>query len=150
MRPSVKLSFLAVIICFAACTKSHVSTKNTSAGQWNLVSDTAFVGVGYDNHLVGYTGQQGDYFTFSTNGNVYTKEGTVLDTLTYKMVSPNGIIISDFGVILNGVPETSTITGLGAGSLTASNGGEAQTIVIQCTPIYTPGGAFWRKVTLSR
>jgi hypothetical protein len=93
-------------------------------------------------------GQLGDYFSFTTDGHVYTREGGVLDTLTYKMVSDSTIIISDFGFIANGVSPTDTIKGLGANSLTTASTG--QTIVIESPWFPTPGGLFWRKVTLSR
>jgi hypothetical protein len=154
MHPSGKLSFLAVLFCFAACTKSAKSSTEINQGgpgHWNLVNDSTFEGVGSSNHPVNYTGQAGDYFSFSTDGYVYTKEGEVLDTLTYRMVSATRTIISDFGLIINGIPDTSTITGLGATSLTVNNEGDTvQTIVIESPLFPTPGGVFWRKVTLSR
>jgi hypothetical protein len=89
----------------------------------------------------------GDYFDFSTNGYVYIDEGAVQDTLTYRMVTDSSIIISDFGLIINGVPDTSTLT-----SLTASNGMglSVQTLIIESPFFLTPGGEFWRKVTLNR
>jgi hypothetical protein len=149
----VTLSFLACLLNFTACTKSGKSSENEQLGadQWILVSDSTYQGVGYSNHPVDYAGQPGDYFSFTTDGHVYTREGEVLDTLAYTLVSPTGIIISDFGLILNGVPDTCTITGLGSNSLTANTGNFLdQTIVIESPFFLTPGGEFWRKVTLSR
>jgi hypothetical protein len=104
MHPSAKLFFLAVVFCFVACTKSATSSTENNQngpGHWNLVSDSTFEGVAQNNHPVDYMGQAGDYFSFSTDGNVYTKEGEVLDTLTYRVVSATGIIISDFGATFN-------------------------------------------------
>jgi len=148
-HPLGKLSFLAILLYLAACTKTAVPSNATTGltGKWNLVSDSTFVGAGSSNHPVDYTAEAGDYFSFSTNGYVYTKEGTVQDTLTYRMVSDSSIIISDFGLIVNGVPDTSAIT-----NLTASNGLGimVQIIVIESPFFDTPGGEFWRKVTLSR
>jgi hypothetical protein len=115
--------------------------------KWDLISDSAIEGVGLGNHPVDYTGEAGDYFSFGTNGYVYTKEGNALDTLTYEMVSGSAIIISEFGLIINTVPDTCTITGL-TGNLTS--GPTGQTIVIESPLFLTPGGEFWRKVTLSR
>src|ERR1700721_2129674 len=88
--PLVTLSFLAFLLNFTACTKSAKSLRSTGdeqlgAGDWNLVSDSTFEGVAQNNHAVDYTGQLGDYFSFTTDGHVYTREGGVLDTLTYKM-----------------------------------------------------------------
>jgi hypothetical protein len=150
-HPWGKLSFLAILLYLTACTKTGVSSnENDQAGganKWNLVTDSTFEDAGSANHPVDYTGEPGDYFSFSTNGYVYTKEGNVLDTLTYQMVSATSIIISDFGLIVNGIPDTSTITGL-TGSIDSGN--TADTIVIESPFFLTPGGEFWRKVTLSR
>jgi hypothetical protein len=150
-HPSGKLSFLAVLLYLTACTKADVSSNQYQpaglAGKWNLVNDSTFEGIGLSNHLVDYTGEAGDYFSFSTNGYVNTKEGAVLDTLTYRIVSDTSVIISDFGLITNGVPDTSTITGLIANNGLGLTG---QIIVIESPFFLTPGGEFWRKVTLSR
>lgn len=147
---SGKLSLLVVLLCWTACTKTTSSNATESAvtgNKWNLVTDSTFEGVGSSNHPVDYTGVPGDYFSFGTDGYVYTKEGNMLDTLTYHQFSDTSIVISDFGVILNGVPDTCTITGL-TGNLDSGN--TAQTIVIESPFFLTPGGEFWRKVTLSR
>jgi hypothetical protein len=153
-HPSAKLPLLAILLYLAACTKKAVSSNDPagSAGKWNLVNDSTFEGVGPSNHSVDYTGQAGDYFSFSTNGHVYTKEGELRDTLTYRLVSDSSIIISGFGLIVNGVPDSSIITGLGANSLIASIGvgAASQVISIESPFFLTPGGEFWRKVTLSR
>ncbi len=151
MHPSAKLFFLAVVFCFVACTKSATSSTENNQngpGHWNLVSDSTFEGVAQNNHPVDYTGQLGDYFSFTTDGHLYTREGGVPDTLTYKMVSDSTIIISDFAYTANGVSPTDTIKGLGANSLTTVTTGD--TIVIESPWFGTPGGLFWRKVTLSR
>jgi len=125
--------------CFNACNKNSVSTNATILGKWNIINDSTFDGVGVGNHPVEYTGQQGDYFDFTTNGILYTKEGSVLDTLSYRLTSNTTIIISSFGLIGNGVAETSQITNLTDHSLTIT------------APVeLTPGGEFGRKVNLSR
>jgi hypothetical protein len=146
------LSFLVVLLFLTACKKTTVSPPYPTetaglTGMWSLVTDSTFKGVGTSNHPVDYTGEAGDYFDFDTNGCVYTRENTVLATLTYRLVSDTTIMISAFGVIVNGVPDTSTITGL-----STSNGLNiaARTIVIESPFFPTPGGEFWRKVTLSR
>jgi hypothetical protein len=145
-----KLSFLAILLYLTACAKTAVPSNNGMAsltGRWNLVNDSTYGGAGSSNRLTGYTGVAGDYFNFSNNGNAFTKEGTVLDTLTYRMVSDTSIIISNFGLILNGIPDTSNIAGLKANNGLAP---VVQVIVIESPLFLTPGGEFWRKVTLSR
>jgi hypothetical protein len=152
MKPSlIKLSFFAVLLYLTACKKtagsSNESESDDITGKWNVISDSTFEGVGASNHPVDYQGMAGDYFDFSSNASVYTKEGLAFDTLTYRMVSDTKIIISSFGLILNGVQDASTVSGLTAGGGT---GGSAQIIVIESPLELTPGGEFWRKVTLSR
>jgi hypothetical protein len=146
--PLIKLSIFAVLLHVTACTKTARSLNSFKpgdiTGKWNLVSDSTFMGIGAGNHAFDYTGSVRDYFNFNSTGYVYTREGASLETLTYRMVLDTSIIISDFGIILNGIQETSTISGL-----TASNG-STQTIVIESPFISTPGGNFWRKVILRR
>jgi hypothetical protein len=131
-----------LVFIFCSCSKQRISTNSTAssiAGKWNLLSDSSFTGVGTNNHLLGYTGQTGDYFDFRTDQNVYIKEGTNYDTLGYKIVSDSTIIIADFGLILNGVQDTSKIV-----NLTPDN------VTIGSPVFYTPGGAFGRTVHLGR
>ena len=150
-RPLIKLPFLAVLLYLAACTKTTKSSNESESGgiigEWNLISDSTFEGVGASNHPVDYQGSAGDYFNFSSNGSVYTKEGLAFDTLTYRMVSDTRSIITAFGINLNGVQDTSTVSGLRTG---IGSGNSTQIIVIESPLELTPGGEFWRKVTLSR
>lgn len=150
-HPSGKLSFLVALLYLTACAKSDSSSSQNNqaglTGKWNLVNDSAFKGVAQYNHLVSYNGEAGDYFNFSTNGYMYTKENTMFDTLSYTIFSDTSIIISSFGLIANGVPDTSIITGL---KVNNSLIGNVQTIVIESHLGITPGGEFWRRVTLSR
>ena len=139
---TVGVSVLLVFFVLS-CTKQHAGTSEQIGNltdPWNIVVDSSYQGVGYNNHLVTYQGVAGDYFAFAANGNVYTKEGPVLDTLTYKILADSvHIIISGFGAIFNGVQDTSLISGLTATSMT-----------ITSKEFLTPGGIFWRKVVLSR
>ena len=124
------------------CKKNSVSTNDINAtilGKWDILNDSAFIGAGINNHQQSYIGQTGDYFDFRTDGFLYTKEGTDLDTLNYSLTSDTTIIIASFGIIANGVPEVSHISNLTAHSATIS----APTAI-------TPGGEFGRKVILKR
>jgi hypothetical protein len=130
------------IIIFCSCSKQSVSINSTAAtimGKWNLISDSGYTGVGTGNHLVGYIGQPGDYFDFRTDQNVYIKEGSSYDTIGYKIVTDSTIIIADFGLILNGVQDTSKIVNL-----------TPDRVTIVSPVLYTPGGAFGRTVHLTR
>ena len=138
-----------LLLCFSACKKYIGSNDNKTSnlldntaivGRWNVVSDTSYAGVNTGDNPLIHTGQAGDYFDFNINGNVYTKEGPVLDTLTYSLVSSGEINIAPFGPVDNGPDElVSRITTLTAHSATiASPLGE------------TPGGPVKRIVNLSR
>lgn len=85
-----------------------------------------------------YKGQAGDYFDFRDNGYCYTKEGAVYDTLSYRLTGYSGIMLQKFGLILNGIPETSTT------SFTGSS------LTITTNNIFTPAGTLYRKVILTR
>jgi hypothetical protein len=137
-----------LLLCLCAC-KKYSSSDNKAAnlldntaivGRWNVVSDTSYAGVNTGSNPLIHTGQAGDYFDFSTNGNVYTKEGPVLDTLTYSLVSSEEINIEPFGSVGNGPDElVSRIMILTAHNATiASPLGES------------PGGPVKRIVNLSR
>jgi len=106
--------------------------------KWQIVTDSTYAGVGINNHAVNYAGQPGDYFDIRTNDTIFTKEGAVLDTLTYKQLTDSTIVISSFGIALNGT--------LGASHYKFS----AQSMHIVSPEIATPGGIFGRRVTLSK
>ncbi len=137
-----------LLLCLGACKKYSNSNDNKAAilnntavvGKWNVVSDTSYAGVNTGGNPSIHTGQAGDYFDFSTDGHVYTKEGPVLDTLNYSLVSSGEINIAPFGPIDNGPDELiSHIITLTAHNATiASPLGE------------TPGGPVKRVVNLSR
>jgi hypothetical protein len=143
MKPII-LFVLAAFIAFflVSCKKNSVPANDINAsisGKWNILSDSTFFGVGLNNHPVDYAGQTGDYFDIRTDGNIYIKEGAILDTLGYRLTSNTTILIVSFGIILNGVAETTHITSLTAHSAT-----------IDAPIVITPGGEFGRKVNLSR
>ena len=133
-------ALVCLLIAFTACKKDGDKISQTTiSGKWSVVSDSTFTGVGYSSHAVNYMGQAGDYFDFRADGNVYTKEGPVLDTLSYHLVSGNEIVIASFGIVGNGVPEVSHITAF-----------NSHTLTIQAAVVITPGGQFGRKIYLKR
>jgi hypothetical protein len=61
-----KYAFLiaaGLLLCLYACKKPGCDPGNmgpvTIIGNWNIVSDSTFAGVGVDNHPVDYQGQPG-------------------------------------------------------------------------------------------
>jgi hypothetical protein len=141
----LKLIAAACILLCSACKKQGLPMccganppEVSVFHNWNIVSDSTYTGVGVTNHPVDYSGQPGDYFNVTTNGVIYTSEGGVLDTLTYKLLTDSTIVVSSFGITLNGVPATSNF------SFTAT------AMHISSPTIATPGGVFGRKISLSR
>ncbi|MDR3694661.1 hypothetical protein [Mucilaginibacter sp.] len=146
-----KLLLIVVVglqLCLLSCTKTNINHLLVCCGanppaasifnKWNIVSDSTYAGVGITNHPVDYAGQAGDYFDIRTNNIIYTKEGNVLDTLTYNALTDSTIVISSFGITLNGVlsPSHFKVT--------------AHSLYIASPEIATPGGVFGRRITLSR
>lgn len=133
------LLFVMLTAIVVACKKDTGIANATLLGKWNILTDSTYSGVGVGNHAVNYTGQDGDYFNFTAEGKLYTKEGDILDTLNYHFTSNTTMIIDAFGLTLNGVPATCTITNFAT-----------HTVTITAPVALTPGGAFGRKVNLIR
>jgi len=132
---------MSIISFLISCKKNFVSADASNKGilgKWNIVSDSTSSGVGLANHAVSYAGQPGDYFDFINDSVIYTREGSVLDTLSYSLTSDTTIIISSFGITLNGILQPCEINDLTEHSLTIA------------PDINTPGGVFGRKLSLHR
>ncbi len=136
MKAFRAIGLLPFIALFSISCKKGVATG--LVGRWSIITDSGFEGVGVNNHEVIYTGRPGDYFDFRSDGLLYIREGAALDTLPYKLLSDSTLSIQSFGIILNGVPETDSI------SLTSS------TARISAPVEITPGGQFGRTVDLFR
>ena len=131
-----------IVLLIGSCSKDAVTGKTPAQaiiGKWDIVSDESFSGIGQNNHPVNYTGQAGDYFDFRADGKLYTKEAAVSDTLAFKFTSDSTIIISAFGIALNGVPEICNIENL-----------TTHTLTLHAAAVITPGGVFGRKAVLRR
>ena len=85
MKQKILVGLTALISFFiVSCKKNSYPANGINAditGKWNILSDSTFFGVGIDNHPVNYTGKTDDYFDFRTDGNLYIKKSTILDTL---------------------------------------------------------------------
>jgi hypothetical protein len=131
------LILTSLLFCLYACKKDG-NTPGSVAGRWNIVSDSTYVGVGFNNHEVTYTGQSGDYYEFMTNGILYTKEGAALDTLRYTLNSDTSITIQTLATT-NGIPQPARLTTF-----------TVHRLVIYGPYALTPGGIFGSTVSLSR
>jgi hypothetical protein len=126
------LAFALVIFQFS-CTKSN-NTPQSIMGKWNIKIDSSYVGVASNNHKIVYIGQSGDYFNFSSDGHVYIKENSILDTLIYAL-SSDSIWIKNFG------------SGVGKGQFQTAS---TRNLIISSGYFYSPAGAFGRTVFLTR
>lgn len=136
------LTLILFIGLFLISCSKNTGTSDTSSlilGKWNVTTDLTLTGIGMMNHTAIYTGQSGDYFDFRADSSVYTKEGSVYDTLKYNIVSNSTIIIAKFGLVMNGIPQTCQIT-----NLTLHNA------TITAANVITPAGEFGRTLELSR
>jgi len=116
------------------CSCKKDSGQPTIIGKWNIVSDSTYVGAGLSNVPFDYAGHPGDYYDFNSDGFVYINEAAVLDTSAYRLISSSQIVINSFE---NGI--TSNIK-----TFTIHN------LIIESPMLPTPGGIFWKKITLSR
>ena len=141
MKYLISFGVIAVVFFVASCKKDvHPEENNASIiGKWNIITDSSYVGVAANNHLVVYAGQEGDYFDFSSNGKLYIKENGMLDTLQFNLTSDTTMTIDSFLDDSNGTSQTCTITNPAP-----------HNAVVSTAISYTPGGTFGRKVTLDK
>lgn len=132
------LILTGLLFCLYACKKPAAVNPDSVVGRWNIVSVASSTGVGANNQVVNYAGQPGDYYEFTSNGILYTREGTVLNTLNYTIDADTSIIIKAPGNT-NGIPQPGRITTFTAHSL-----------VIYGPYLFTPGGTFGNTTSLSR
>jgi hypothetical protein len=125
--------------CISCAKDSGINPSASITGKWSILSYSAYQGIGPNNHLVNYTGLAGDYYDFRTDGTLYTKEGTSIDTQSYKLVSNTEIIIAAFGTITNNNFTPNHITTLTHHFAT-----------ITTDKLLTPGGIIGRTLKLKR
>jgi len=88
---------LIILALFGArCGKSSGDGQISIQKMWTLVSDSTYSSIGIAAQRFGRAGTPTDYWDFRGDGHVYTKEGTILDTMSYTLNTPTTITISDF------------------------------------------------------
>jgi hypothetical protein len=144
MKPQTLLAIVLLFSLITACTKPGCDPANMNGpmsleGKWTLVQDsTANSWLKTAPVITNYIGASGDYFDFRSDGFCYTKEGDGYDTLGWKLVSSQSIIMQKFGLVINGSTEPSLL------SRTATRA----TITTQ--NILSPAGTIFREVNLKR
>jgi hypothetical protein len=137
MKSILILLFVIVFfILLSSCKKSASIVPGSIVGKWNIQKDSIYTGVGNNNQKVIYSGQPDDYFNFTSDGNLYTRENSILDTLSYT-INSDSVIIQDFGY--GG--------GIGKGQFQSS---ATHSLIISSGYLLTPGGIFGRTVYLKR
>jgi hypothetical protein len=84
---------LSIITGIFSCQKNGVSAVNPLNGKWNVKVDSLHYGIGPNQQVKTYTGVAGDYFEFR-DSKLYIKEGAVLQTFNYKVVSQNKLQVT--------------------------------------------------------
>jgi len=102
------LTLTVMIFCMYACKKAGSTAPGSVVGKWNIVNVTT--------RGQSYMGQPGDYFNFTADGNLYTKEGAKLDTFTYTMRADSAIVMTP-PAYTNALSEFGSITTFTANSL---------------------------------
>lgn len=140
MKPLLNSFFLFVVffIFLSSCKKISPITFKSISGKWNIQKDTTYPGVGIMNHQVVYSGQRGDYFNFTSDGHIYIRENSILDTLTYT-ISSDSITIPAFG--------DGAGNGVGKGQFQSPS---TRSLIIRSEYMLTPGGILGRTVVLKR
>ncbi len=71
-----------------SCSKSSNHTPGIS-GKWSIINDsTRFIGRdSFPSYHYNYVGQPSDYYDFRDDGLMYVKEGELLDTMPYEVLS---------------------------------------------------------------
>jgi hypothetical protein len=127
-----------VLLSLYACKKDNMPA--TIVARWNIVSDSTYAGVGLENHPVNYLGKPADYFDVRSNGYIYSSENGILDTLHYSLGPQNKIVI---GNILTNINEANT-------SATVISDLTSHSAIITSPRLLSPGGIYFRKLTLRR
>ena len=129
--------FAVAIMSLTNCKKDDTASI---VGNWSLINDSVYSNVGIYSTAHNYKGLNSDYFYFSDDGWLYVKEDSLFDTLNYRLLSNNRIIIDSISIVENGEYMPSNIT-----TLTAHKASLAMVPGVQ-----NPGGIYARYINLRR
>jgi len=92
MRTIKIIVFLLLIISgIISCKKTTLNDHNSKSstllqGKWKLRNDSAFVAGNFSSTGSNYIGLPTDYYDFRSNGVLYVKTGTYIDTASYTLL----------------------------------------------------------------
>ena len=121
-------------------TTSSFSGVVPIQGKWTVKSDSVISGVGAFVTGKNYVGEAGDYFDFDTDNKLYTKEGAILDTFSYTLLTDSTLNIIPSGAPVNVIPFLGGIRPISASSVT----------VIWGPGLVNPGSYYSRIVVLTK
>jgi len=136
------MKYLFVLFAIAVITLTNCKKDNTASiiGNWSLINDSVYSNIGIYTTTHNYKGLNSDYFYFNNDGHLYIKEDRLFDTLNYRLLSNNRIIIDSISILENGEYLPSNIT-----TLTAHNAS------LEVVPDHlNPGGTYARYINLRR
>jgi len=109
--------------------------------KWSLVRDSIYDSMGNfpAARTSTYNGIAGDYYDFRADGKCYTKEGNVYDTLNYSITPGHLVVLSKFGINVNGSYEPNIVPVLTDHDAT-----------IQTQFLATPDGFYLRYIYLKK
>ena len=140
MKKSIMKSLLnslfVIVVFFIFLSSCKKIVRESLVGKWNIQRDSTYVAVGSNNHKVIYSGQTDDYFNFTSDGHIYSRENSILDTLSYT-VSSGSVMIPNFD----------DRGGVGIGKIQSAS---THSLSISSRYLITPGGVFGRSVSLKR
>jgi len=98
MKIIIGIVSVFIVFVMGSCEKSPVN-ESLLTGRWSIINDsTLLLGVGplQTNIHSNFIGGLADDYDFTSEGNLYIREGTNFDTLAYTFVSTNRINIIAF------------------------------------------------------
>ncbi len=109
---AVYLLIIGLLFCLYACKKDNNTNPGSIVGKWNIVNVAT--------RGVNYTGQPGDFYSFTADGILHIKEGTGLSTYNYTTpgdssitltISGNADALPEFGRIITFTAHSLIISG---------------------------------------
>jgi hypothetical protein len=98
------IGIVTLFIVFALGSCESPLNDSLLTGKWNIINDSTLIlnDVPHQTDVhSNYIGVQTDYYNFTSDGNLYVKEGTELDTIRFTFVSNNRIKM--VGYYINGI-----------------------------------------------
>ena len=142
MKSIRTLILLSVVLgTYTFCRKNTDNGYSASAlfGRWNVVTDSFPEGFAAANHIVVYTGKEGDTYDFRSDSNLYITENNQITIQPYHITSDSTFTLIESDEYSDSIPIVYYIHHL-----------TDHTVTLADPWFYTPGGAMGRVVYLKR